>query len=89
KFEYRWEIYTPVDKRKYGYYVLPVLSGDRFIGRIEVVNDRKLKHLIVKNLWLEENVDSHNELNKGIKDCIERFAKFNNCESINCLVHKF
>lgn len=88
-FEYRWEIYTPIDKRKYGYYVLPVLSGDRFIGRIEVVNDKKLKQLTVKNLWFEETVDSHNELNKDISDCIERFAKFNNCESINCLIHKF
>ena len=88
-FEYRWEIYTPIDKRKYGYYVLPVLSGDRFIGRIEIVNDKKLRQLTVKNLWLEKNVDSHNEFNKDIKDCIERFAKFNNCESINCLVHKF
>ncbi|MFA5524951.1 MAG: crosslink repair DNA glycosylase YcaQ family protein, partial [Tissierellales bacterium] len=62
-FEYRWEIYTPIDKRKYGYYVLPVLSGDRFIGRIEIVNDKKLRQLTVKNLWLEKNVDSHNEFN--------------------------
>lgn len=88
-FEYRWEIYTPIDKRKYGYYVLPVLYGDRFIGRIEVVNDKKLKQLTVKNLWFEENVESYNEFNKGISDCIERFAKFNNCESINCLINNF
>lgn len=88
-FQYRWEIYTPIDKRKYGYYVLPVLYGDKFIGRIEVVNDRKLKQLIVKNLWFEETVDSYNELKDAISSCLKRFAKFNKCESINSLIFKF
>lgn len=85
-FEYRWEIYTPINKRKYGYYVLPVLLGDSFIGRIEVVNDRKLKQLIVKNLWLEDTINIHNALKENINDCLERFASFNNCQSINSLI---
>lgn len=42
-YRYSWEIYTPVVKRKYGYYVLPVLWGDRLIGRIEPKADRKAK----------------------------------------------
>ncbi len=88
-FEYRWEIYTPVDKRKYGYYVLPVLSGDRFIGRIEIINDKKLKQLTVKNLWLEETVDSATELSERINNCVESFAKFNNCDRIDSLITKF
>lgn len=81
-FEYKWEIYTPVIQRKYGYYVLPVLSGDSFIGRIEVVNDRKSKQLIVKNLWFENTADSYNCLYEDIEDCIERFASLNNCKNI-------
>ena len=36
-FAYRWEIYTPAEKRSYGHYVLPVLRGERFAGRIEAV----------------------------------------------------
>ena len=81
-FEYKWEIYTPIVKRKYSYYVLPVLSGDSFIGRIEIVNDRKLKQLIVKNLWFEDGIDNHDIFNEDIYDCLKRFSKFNNCESI-------
>ncbi len=81
-FEYKWEIYTPIAERKYGYYVLPVLCGDRFIGRIEIVNDKKLKQLIVKNFWFEDAVANNNEFNDDIYDCLKRFSNFNNCESI-------
>jgi uncharacterized protein len=81
-FEYKWEIYTPIAERKYGYYVLPVLSGDSFIGRIEIVNDKKLKELVIKNLWFEEGIDNYLKSEKDIWDCIKRFANFNNCQSI-------
>lgn len=81
-FEYKWEIYTPIIQRKYGYYVLPVLSGDSFIGRIEVINDRKSKQLIVKNFWFENTADSYDGLNENINDCIRRFANFNDCKDI-------
>lgn len=81
-FEYKWEIYTPIAERKYGYYVLPVLCGDSFIGRIEIVKDRKLKQLIVKNFWFEDSVANNPQLNEEIYSCIKRFSNFNNCESI-------
>ena len=81
-FDYKWEIYTPVAQRKYGHYVLPVLSGDRFIGRIEIVNDKKLKQLIVKNFWFEEDIESNDTYHENIYECITRFSKFNNCEDI-------
>lgn len=81
-FDYKWEIYTPIVKRKYSYYVLPVLSGDSFIGRIEIVNDKKLKQLIVKNLWFEDAITNQDRFTDTIYDCIERFCKFNECESI-------
>lgn len=47
-FEYTWEIYTPADKRKYGFYVLPMLYGSSFIGRVEAVADIKKSTLVVK-----------------------------------------
>ncbi|CAK7039056.1 hypothetical protein CIW83_21215 [Tissierella sp. P1] len=81
-FEYKWEIYTPIAERKYGYYILPVLYGDTFIGRIEVINDKKLKQLVVKNFWLEDNIIKDDILEDKIQDCLNKFANFNNCESI-------
>lgn len=53
KFHYRWEVYTPTSKRKFGYYVLPILYGNEFIGRIEPVINRKLNSLEIKGLWFE------------------------------------
>jgi uncharacterized protein YcaQ len=55
-FYYRLEMYVPALKREYGYYVLPILRGDKLVGRIEPVFDRKTKTLSVKGLWWEPGV---------------------------------
>jgi uncharacterized protein YcaQ len=55
-FRYRLEMYVPPAKREYGYYVLPILRGDRVIGRIEPVHDRKTGELRVQGVWWEEGV---------------------------------
>jgi uncharacterized protein YcaQ len=55
-FHYRLEMYVPKAKRLYGYYVLPVLRGDRIVGRIDVENERKAKVLRVNGVWWEDGV---------------------------------
>ena len=44
-FDYLWEVYVPAAKRKWGYYVLPILFGDRFVGRIEPRFERATGHV--------------------------------------------
>ncbi|MCR3923134.1 MAG: winged helix DNA-binding domain-containing protein, partial [Firmicutes bacterium] len=78
--EYKWEIYTPKAQRQYGHYVLPILSGEQFVGRAELVNEKKAQRLVVKNVWLENGVKTSSYLESDIADCFQRFATFNQCE---------
>ena len=82
-FRYSWEIYTPAVKRKYGYYTLPVVFGDRFIGRIEAIPDRKAGVLQVKDLWLEPGVRKTVKLSKSLERTLAGFAKFNGCTVVD------
>ncbi len=56
-FDYIWEVYVPEQKRRWGYYVLPILFGDRLVGRIEPRIDRKAGALRVLGLWWEPGFD--------------------------------
>ena len=78
-FQYSWEIYTPAIKRKYGYYVLPMICGDRFVGRIEPKADRKNNTFTVQNIWLEPGVRRTKKLSGQIDKAVQRLAKVNDC----------
>ena len=84
------EIYTPADKRKYGHYVLPLLYGENFVGRVEAAADKKTCTLILKNIWYEDNVKQTKKLADAIWKCINRFAEFNECTTVKseCVLMK-
>ena len=81
-YQYSWEIYTPREKRKYGYYVLPMIWGERFIGRIEASANRKSGTLMVKNIWFENGVRLTKKLNLELDKTIRRLGRLNGMEHI-------
>ena len=66
-FDYRIEIFVPEQKRQYGYYVFPILEGERLIGRIDLKAFRKDGRLAVQGFWLEPKI----KLTKGRRQKLE------------------
>jgi hypothetical protein len=75
-FYYIWEVYKPAAERQYGYYVLPILYGDRFIARFEPGRDKESGGLIIKNWWWEEGVTTSNTMKSELLRCFKRFLGF-------------
>ncbi|MEW6717792.1 MAG: crosslink repair DNA glycosylase YcaQ family protein [Chloroflexota bacterium] len=81
-FEYAWEVYKPKEKRKYGYYVLPVLYGDRFIARFDPTFDKESKELVVQNWWWEKGVKPEDATLRAVKDALGEFARYLQADGI-------
>ena len=81
-FRYRWEIYVPADKRQYGYYVLPLIYGDGFAGRVEAVARREAGVLEVRGVWLEPGVRYTRALETALDGALRRLARFNGCAAV-------
>jgi uncharacterized protein YcaQ len=75
-FDYRFEAFVPAPKRQYGYYVLPMLEGDRLIGRIDASIKREQSTLTMNGLWLEPAVKTTRPRASAIDEALERLAKF-------------
>lgn len=73
-FAYKWEIYTPEEQRRYGRYVLPVLYGDGFAGRIEMVANRKARTLEIRRFWPEDGLKRPTAFDACLREAIRRFA---------------
>lgn len=84
-FHYMWEIYTPAEKRQYGYYVLPLVYGDAFAGRLEAAADTKSGVLTLKNIWYEDGIRQTKALYTAVERCVRRLAKFNGCSTVEGL----
>ena len=75
-FDFRVEIYTPQHKRKYGYYVLPILHGDRLIGRVDPKMDREHGRLHIHAVHAEHNAPMTRAVARSIRTAIEELATF-------------
>ncbi len=77
-FDYVWEVYVPAARRRWGYYVLPLLWGDRLVGRIEPRIDRRTKVLRVLDMWWEAGFDplAENGFVDAFVDALSAHARF-------------
>ncbi|MEE9443360.1 MAG: crosslink repair DNA glycosylase YcaQ family protein [candidate division Zixibacteria bacterium] len=82
EFDYTLECYVPAAKRKYGYFVLPILWSDRFVGRIDAKAERKKKVLLIRKLYFEDSFDEYDKLLPALVKKLNDFARFNGCDEI-------
>ncbi|SMR70948.1 hypothetical protein SAMN04488030_0567 [Aliiroseovarius halocynthiae] len=75
-FDYRNEMFVPKAKRRWGYYVYPLLEGDRFVGRIELKADRKSGDLSVIGFWPESGTRWGAARHAKLDAELTRFARF-------------
>jgi uncharacterized protein YcaQ len=81
-FDYSLECYRRPEDRVYGYFCLPILWGDRFVGRLDSKADRKSQVFRLVNLVFEKNLGNCHEFIPHLASKISDFARFNGCESV-------
>jgi len=81
-FNYRIEVFVPAAKRRYGYYVFPLLEGDKLIGRLDMKHERSSGDLRVKGLWLEPKVKLSAARQDRLEAELERQRRFTGAERL-------
>lgn len=82
EFNYSWEVYKIPEKRVYGYYVMPILYGTRFIGRLDPMLDRKNEKIIVHSLYLEDK-DLNEDMLFELVATLRKFAQFHETSQVD------
>lgn len=82
-FSYRLECYTPAEKRRYGYFVLPLLHNGALVGRMDAKMHRKQGELEVISLYLEEGVKVTRSLVEGLRGALNEFALWQSATTIS------
>jgi uncharacterized protein len=75
-FDYSHEMFLPQRKRKFGYYVLPILWGDRLIGRVDPLMERSKERLLINSVHAEPTAPGDKDVASKIRDAIQRLAEF-------------
>jgi uncharacterized protein YcaQ len=81
-FDYRAEMYQPVDKRQYGYYVLAILHQGKLVGRLDPKADREEETLVIRGIYLEPGYAPTGDLASGIAGALREFMAFHGSERL-------
>jgi len=81
-FDYRFEAFVPEPKRLYGYFVLPILEGDRLVGRLDPKLHRDRGLLEIKGLWWEPGIKATKARKRALDEALERLAAFVGADQI-------
>ena len=82
-FEYLWEVYKPPEKRRWGYYTLPILYQDRLVARLDPKFERSTGTLLIKGFWLENNVTIDDQFIAALTSALRRFMQFVGASTID------
>lgn len=82
-FNYRVEMFVPEKKRQYGYYVFPILQGDRLIGRIDMKAVRKTGILNIRRIWLQPKINWSKGRKAALESELSRIARFTGLVGLN------
>ena len=76
-FDYVWEVYKPEHQRRFGYYTLPILWGDRLVARFDSKLDRTANTFVILGLWLEDEALGTDEaFAEALAGGLARFVRF-------------
>lgn len=82
-FDYKWEVYVPAAKRRWGYYVLPILYGDQLVGRLDPKLDRRNGILHINGFWLEEHAPAGDAgFAAALRRGLDSFAAFVGAQTV-------
>jgi uncharacterized protein YcaQ len=83
-FEHLWEVYKPAERRRWGYYTMPILYGDRLVGRLDPKLDRKAGTLRLNGFWLEaETTGDDPAFAEALSRGLDRFARFHSARRLD------
>lgn len=82
-FDYKWEVYVPAPKRRWGYYCLPILYGDRLVGRFDPKMERKNHHLQINAFFLEDDFTPDDAFGDALGKGFARFVAINGAKTVD------
>jgi hypothetical protein len=82
-YDYQIECYVPAPKRRFGYFCLPILYRDRFVGRVDCKAHRRTRRFDLLHLYIECEIRDRDQFAAAFAEAVHEFAAFNDCDAVN------